>query len=80
VERDATKLGIKEGHKVAVLGAPRGFSDVLEVLPTGATVQTRLAGNARLDGQRSIADRAAANTASSIRSVSRPVNVFCWLT
>src|SRR5512143_394166 len=38
------KLGIREGHRVAVLGAPRGFSDVLGTLPAGAAVQTTLAG------------------------------------
>lgn len=40
------KLGIKEGHKVAVLDAPSGF--VLE-LPTGATLQRGLTGKAALD-------------------------------
>src|SRR4051794_5825293 len=43
------KLGIKENHKVCILGAPRGFSDTLGALPTGATVQTKLAGKASLD-------------------------------
>ena len=33
------KLGIKEGHKVALLGAPTDFD--LGVLPTGAAVQKR---------------------------------------
>jgi hypothetical protein len=33
------KLGIKEGHKVALVGAPAGFD--LGVLPTGATVAKR---------------------------------------
>ena len=33
------KLGIKEGHKVALLGAPAGFEDkTLGVLPTGAVI------------------------------------------
>jgi len=33
------KLGIKEGHKVALLGAPAGFPDkTLGVLPTGAVI------------------------------------------
>ena len=34
------KLGIKEGHKVALVGAPVGFD--LGVLPTGASVARRL--------------------------------------
>lgn len=37
------KLGIKEQHKVAVIGAPKGFADTLGTLPTGATVATKLA-------------------------------------
>src|ERR1041384_1165678 len=41
------KLGIKEAHKVAVLGAPPRFS--LGVLPTGATIQRGLTGKALLD-------------------------------
>ena len=41
------KLGIKEAHKIAVLGAPRGFA--LGVLPTGTRVQHSLAGKAMLD-------------------------------
>ena len=43
----ATKLGIKEGHVVAVLGAPAGFPGVLaETLPDAVTVRTRAAGRA----------------------------------
>jgi hypothetical protein len=41
------KLGIKERHRVAILAAPPGFD--LGTLPTGATVQTSLAGKAPLD-------------------------------
>src|SRR5262245_1491129 len=41
------KLGIKEAHKIAVVGAPPGFD--LGVLPTGATLQRGLAGKAPLD-------------------------------
>jgi hypothetical protein len=41
------KLGIKEGHRVAILAAPAGFA--LGMLPTGATVQSSLAGKAPLD-------------------------------
>ena len=43
------KLGIKEGHRVALLGAPAKFADVLGALPAGATVQTKLAGKQELD-------------------------------
>lgn len=44
------KLGIKEGHRVAVLGSPAGF-DLTEhpAMPTGAIVQRSLAGKAALD-------------------------------
>ena len=35
-----TKLGIKEGHRVALVGAPAGFD--LGTLPVGATVARRL--------------------------------------
>ncbi|MDB4959542.1 MAG: hypothetical protein JWO36_7111 [Myxococcales bacterium] len=43
------KLGIKEQHKVAILGAPADFDDVLGTLPTGAIVERRLVGKAPLD-------------------------------
>ena len=43
------KLGIKDGHRVALLGAPAGFARTLGRLPTGATTQTNLAGKAALD-------------------------------
>lgn len=39
-----TKLGIKEGHRVAVLDAPEGFA---LALPTGATLQRGLGGRAK---------------------------------
>ena len=38
------KLGIKEGHKVVLVGAPTGFG--LGTLPTAATVRKRPTGNA----------------------------------
>jgi hypothetical protein len=41
------KLGIKDGHKVAVIGAPPTLA--LGVLPAGVTVQRNLTGKARLD-------------------------------
>ena len=41
------KLGIKDGHAVALVGAPKGFD--LGVLPTGATLQTGLRGKTPLD-------------------------------
>ena len=41
------KLGIKEAHKIAIIGAASTFD--LGVLPTGATVQRGLAGKALLD-------------------------------
>jgi hypothetical protein len=43
------KLGIKENHKVALLGAPAGFDKTLGALPTGAAVTKKLAGKALLD-------------------------------
>jgi hypothetical protein len=43
------KLGIKEGHRVAFVGAPKGFDATLGALPTGVTAQARLAGKALLD-------------------------------
>ena len=36
----AQKLGIKPGHAVALVGAPRGFRDTLEDLPDDARVRT----------------------------------------
>jgi hypothetical protein len=41
------KLGIKEGHKVAVIGAPPALE--LGVLPTGTTLRRSLAGTLPLD-------------------------------
>lgn len=41
------KLGIKEGHRVAVLGAPRGFA--LGALPGGTHLKRSLAGKLPLD-------------------------------
>ena len=42
------KLGIKEAHAVALIGAPPGFTKVLGTVPTGAGVVTKL-GTAALD-------------------------------
>ena len=39
----ARKLGITEGARVALLGAPEGFDDELAPLPEGVTVLRRLA-------------------------------------
>ncbi|HWH94998.1 MAG TPA: DUF3052 domain-containing protein [Baekduia sp.] len=38
------KLGIKEGMRVAILGAPDGFDDTLGELPDGVGVARRLGG------------------------------------
>ena len=40
----ATKLGIKEGHRVAFPGAPDGFRDLLGELPDGVTLKSRATG------------------------------------
>jgi hypothetical protein len=40
----ARKLGIKEGHVVALLGAPNGFAAELEGLPDGVNVGTAARG------------------------------------
>src|SRR2546430_991869 len=40
----AKKLGIKEGHEVALLGAPHGFGDELEGLPDAVTLRRRATG------------------------------------
>src|SRR5256885_1194281 len=37
----AKKLGIKEGHRVLLLGAPEGFERALEGLPEGVVVGSR---------------------------------------
>jgi hypothetical protein len=42
----ARKLGIGEGHTIALLGAPEGFEAGLEGLPANVTVTTRAAGTA----------------------------------
>ena len=38
------KLGIKENHKVVIVGAPAGFDKTLGSLPTGAAVAKKLVG------------------------------------
>jgi len=43
------KLGIKENHKVVILGAPAGFDKTLGSLPTGALVAKQLAGKDPID-------------------------------
>lgn len=40
----ARKLGITEGSRLALLGAPDGFDDELAPLPEGVTVRRRLGG------------------------------------
>lgn len=40
------KLGIKDDHVVALLGAPAGFTDVLVDLPASVQLRTRAAGTA----------------------------------
>ena len=44
-----TKLGIREGARVVVLGAPPTFAATLGTLPVGATIAARLAGTSPLD-------------------------------
>jgi hypothetical protein len=43
------KLGIQEGHKVAILRPPTGFRRTLGEVPRGATLQNGFAGKALLD-------------------------------
>jgi len=43
------KLGIKEGHRVALINAPDNFDTLLGSLPTGASTQAKLTGKAPLD-------------------------------
>jgi hypothetical protein len=40
----AQKLGIKEGHRVALLHAPKGYTSILASVPDEVTITTRLAG------------------------------------
>jgi hypothetical protein len=42
----AKKLGVKEGHVLALLGAPKGFDRELDGLADGVTIRTRAAGTA----------------------------------
>jgi hypothetical protein len=43
------KLGIKEGHKVAVICAPSGFIRSLGALPAGAVIEARYSAKTRFD-------------------------------
>ena len=43
------KLGIKEGHQVALLGAPPGFGKTLGKLPAGATTKREPKGKGPFD-------------------------------
>jgi hypothetical protein len=40
------KLGIKEGHRVAVIGPPEGFDETLGDLPKDAALEVGLSGSA----------------------------------
>ena len=40
----ATKLGIKDGHRVAFLSAPDGFRELLGELPEDVSIKTRASG------------------------------------
>ncbi len=42
----ANKLGVKDGHVLALLGAPEGFVDELDGLPDTVTVRSRASGTA----------------------------------
>ena len=42
------KLGVKPGHKVAVLGSPEGFAETLKPLPVGVTFTARAEASADL--------------------------------
>lgn len=44
-----TKLGLRPGHTLALLGAPAGFERLLGKLPAGVTVRTTASGKAPLD-------------------------------
>jgi hypothetical protein len=43
------KLGIKPGHRVALLGAPAGFERVLGALPASVTLTSELSGKHSFD-------------------------------
>lgn len=43
------KLGIKEGHRVALLGAPAGFEGTLGALPNGVKVGAEVRDKASID-------------------------------
>jgi hypothetical protein len=43
------KLGIKEGHAVAIIDAPEGFGDTLGELPKGVTVRPSFEANDAFD-------------------------------
>jgi len=45
----ASKLGIKPGHRVALVDAPPGFAQTLGELPEGVTLHTGLPGNEPFD-------------------------------
>jgi hypothetical protein len=45
----AQKLGIKSGHRVALLAAPRGFEKTLGTLPEDVAVTAALSGKASFD-------------------------------
>jgi hypothetical protein len=40
----AKKLGIKEGHRIAFASAPDGFPELLDDLPDGVSVRSRVTG------------------------------------
>lgn len=44
----AKKLGIRAGHELVLIGAPRGYRALLEPLPEGVRFTTRLSGGTDL--------------------------------
>jgi hypothetical protein len=45
----AKKLGIKAGHRLAIIGAPQAFEKLLGALPLGTVVQSGLVGTIPFD-------------------------------
>jgi hypothetical protein len=74
----AAKLGFKPGLRIAALGAPKGYLDLLAPLPDGVAISTRA--SARLDGVHLFSDRRAA-LAKSLPALMRAIapDGFLWV-
>ena len=68
----AAKLGIKEGSKVATIGAPKDYLELVSPLPRGASVKARVSTDADLVHLFSTDRRVLAEKLAMLRTALKP--------